>query len=216
MLKPRIRINYKKTDELCRKLWKYYMLFTKDNYERSDLIYCPLKAYNRMTNVPIRKLPNKAIATFLVGQTLHVLIQNAFPKIEVKEELMPNLIARVDIMWDKPTEIKTTTMSMYTKEHIPMSYIEQLAAVLAFRGENSGYLITLDILNKTLLVWDVAFKQKQLNEFKRILEDRYQRLQKAVQEKSFSGLTPKVLECDACLYGIENCALFRRLRNVKP
>jgi len=199
-MKPQVKLNYEKTKELRDKLWRTKSLFTREKYERSDFIYCPLKGFNRMLGVQSSKPSMRIVANWVVGEALHTVIQRAFKNTEVIQELMPDVNTRLDILWDRIAEIKTTRLSMFRPAHIPESYLKQLEFALAFREETEGYLVALDIRNNVLLVWDVEFSPSYLTKQRKRYRGQLHLLRTAVKLRNPYLLSPKLEECPYCIY----------------
>lgn len=201
-MKPKIRLNAEKTKQLKEVLWQARSRFTADAYERSDLIYCPVKGYNRMHKVRA-KIPMHTAAIWVIGEALHIAIQKAFTETEVTKELLPKTNFRFDLLWGKPTEIKTTRSTVFRPSHIPKAYLDQLECGLACLDENIGHLITLDITNALLLVWDIEWSKEYLAKRRAEYLGSLHSLDKAVSLGLPHLLKPKIEECPSCIYFLE-------------
>jgi len=208
-MKPqaKVKLNYEKTKELRDRLWQTKSLFSREKYERSDFIYCPLKGFNRMLGIQGRKPSMKVVASWVIGEALHLVIQRAFKDTEVVQELMPGVNTRLDILWDRIAEIKTTKFNMFHPSHVPESYLKQLEFALAFREEAAGYLVTLDIRNNILLVWDVEFSLAYLAKQQKRYRGQLHLLKTAVEVRNPYLLSPNLEECPYCIY-LYNCSYF--------
>jgi len=194
----KIKINYSKTKELRRLLWSPPELGWGNEFHRSDMILCPLRGYYRLTGIP-PKPPEKLVAYGIVGTTLHNIIESKFPNAE-RDIQWCNIHNTIDVVWDKYTEIKTTRMSILNPSDIPRVYKEQILSGMVATKEFSWYLITLDIVNMNLLVWDVIAKSKEVNDFKYELLARRDCLSAAVLSRNPTWLTPHLNECGLCPY----------------
>jgi len=203
-----VSLNYEKTKELKEILWQSKSWFSRDEFERSDLIYCPVKGYNRCVGLKPR-IPMKLSAIFVIGEALHTIIQSKFDLVEVKQKMLPNVNVRYDLIWGKKAEIKTTRMNMFRPSHIPKIYLDQLEAGLAFTKDNDAYLITFDIVNTCLLVWDVVFDRKYLASQVDKYFDLSVILEDSVRFKNPFMLKPKFEECPTCLYS-HNCQVLNK------
>jgi len=200
-MKVKVKLNYEKTNKLKNMLFSIAQSkFDDAFFERSDLISCPLQAYNRFKHVNITHIPMKKVAKWVIGEALHSIIQSAFKDVEIIETLSNDLRMRIDVMWDKIAEIKTTRLSVIKKEYIPNSYLRQIEFALAFRNQTEGYLITLDIVNALLLVWDVAFDQTYLIKRKKFYMESLNEIRKAIIMDNPKLLKPNLRMCGNCLY----------------
>jgi len=200
-MKVTIKLNYEKTEELKNMLFSLAQSkFNDVFFERSDLISCPIQGYNRFKHVNVTNIPIKKVAKWVIGEALHSIIQNAFKNIEITEEITNDLRMRIDIMWDKIAEIKTTRFSIIKKEYIPTPYLKQIEFALAFRNQTEGYLITLDIVNALLLVWDVIFDQSYLIKRKKFYMQLLNKIRKAIVMNNPKLLEPNLQMCGNCLY----------------
>ena len=211
-MKPKITINYEKTQELADKIWKTTTLFDNKEFERSDLLEttCPIKCYNRFKGVKVTHGP-KLIAIFLIGEALHQLMQKPFELVEVKRQLLPNTNFRIDVVWDKITEIKTTISQMTHPSHIKQNYLDQLECALCFIDDNTAYLITLDIVSKTLLVWNIEYSDEHLVKQAEVYKNRLRLLNIAIRMNNPLLLEPNFDECGYCFYK-DKCLYFIELQ----
>lgn len=184
--------------------------FTKDEYERSDLVYCPVKAYARLHDVPM-DVSMRTVASWVIGESLHMIMQQAFKITELKQQIMPNVNVRWDVLWDKFTEIKTTTLPMFRPSHLLPNYLRQLEFGLAFMDKSESYLISLDIINKVLLVWDVKFKRSYLDRKREDYKAGFEILQEANRLNNPLMLTPRTEECPWCPW-FERCPYLKSYR----
>lgn len=191
-------LNYKKTRELKEKLWVPRELNWGQDYHRSDLILCPERGYLRLTGVKPRP-SNKLVAYSVMGTAGHDVIEKRFDMTE-KQEVWFDVYNTFDVIWDRFAEIKTTRLSILRPSDIPELYQEQILSGMVCLKEVEAYLITLDIRNLSLLVWDALAERKEVNKFKHDLVGRKQVLQHAVKTRNDYWLTPHPNECPLCPY----------------
>lgn len=193
-----MQLNYEKTVELRSKIWNAQSWFKPGIRERSDLIYCPFKPYNRDHGVKSDP-PTRAIPYWVIGEALHVIIQRAFKLTEINKP-WSGINVRHDIMWDRPAEIKTTRQTLLKPSHIPEYYLKQIEVGMLSTNRNDFYLITLDMRNNMLLVWDVFGKNQILARRSRYYKTRLNTLERMIATKDMSLLEPHIPECEWCEY----------------
>jgi len=198
----KLKINYEKTNELREVIWGHGSSWGEEPH-RSDAVFCPVKAYNRMIGMESIAKP-KTVEIWVIGEALHNIVQSKFELTEMLRERKGTEV-HIDIMWDKPAELKTTRMSIIKDVQMPREYIDQSRYGLVFLGELEGYLITLDIVNAVFLVWDIALTKEELKE----AEDEYDEIMGliyyAVNVRNPLVLTPRREECKDCTY--EKCEM---------
>jgi hypothetical protein len=194
-----IKINYKKTQELKDLLWNPESTWGTELH-RSDPVYCHIKAYCRLVGIKPR-IEERTVASWVIGTSLHRIVQDHFPpdRIEVNTPRR-GIEVHTDVMWDKPAEIKTTRMSIKHAQDIPREYIDQIRYGTVFHGGSHVYLITLDIVNRTLLVWDVLLDTAEMKDAEDEFDETIAAILYAVQHRDPSILEVVEEECSDCQY----------------
>jgi len=209
----KIELDYESTEKLRSRIWRHRDTWGKELH-RSDLVYCPLKAYCRLTGVEA-KPREKTVEAWIVGTAIHEVIQRAFKEKEIK--VSNGVIeAHLDTRYRRcPLEIKTTTLSILRPSEIPDEYIQQLIFGMVLEGKRTGYLLTLDIVNKTMLVWKVKLTTTEWEEWRDRMIVRRSKILEAVERRDPSMLEPKISECPDCPYNYRGgCPLATELIDV--
>jgi len=194
----KIELDYESTEKLRSRIWRYRDTWGKELH-RSDLVYCPLKAYCRLTGIEA-KPREKVVESWIVGTAIHEVIQRAFKEKEIK--VSNGVIeAHLDTRYRGcPLEIKTTVLTISRPSEIPDEYIQQLIYGMILEGKRTGYLLTLDIVNKTILVWKVRLTTTEWEDWRdRMIVERSKILE-AVQSRNPFILKPQIGECSTCPY----------------
>jgi hypothetical protein len=195
------RINYDKTKELREIIWqKNYKERTM--IQRTDLVHCLLKVFCRDMGVK-PKPAARSVEAWIVGDMGHLIIEGPFERKE--EEIwgpdeLSDIPAHIDFMWgDDNAEIKTTVHNVYLPSHIE-GYMEDIVSGFLFNRKTKGVLVTLNLIDKMLLVWDIKITKEAAAELLAKLNSRKELIRQAVKSKSFDMLEPKTEECPYCSY----------------
>ena len=191
------------------------VLFRREpRIHRGDLIYCLRKAYFRIIGI---EPPEHPMLEFtVIGKTLHKLIERNF---KYKEEEMEKdgISGTVDIIMPLQEkkfaiEVKTTRKSIYTKEDIPSTYIEQLKMAMIMLETNEGLLAILNIITAEVQVWVVRISDEEKQRFWTEILRRKDLLEYAVSIKNPLLLPRTLWMCFRCEYK-KTCD---QLENVVP
>jgi hypothetical protein len=204
-----VTLDYEATEEIRKKIWKVRESWGKE-FHRSDLVYCELKPYCRLTGIEAKPTV-KAVENWVIGEIGHIVIQRAFDAVEVEKKL-DGVEVHHDVEYEGvPLEIKTTTLRILNPTHLPQEYLDQLAFGLVFEQVREGKLLTLDLVTKTLLVWKVRLSTRELEEYTRRFMRQYRKIMDAVKRRDPSILKPKYEECEYCPYCYPGgCPYFRK------
>jgi len=204
----KIELDYAFTQEVREKIWQTREKWGKE-FHRSDLVYCPLKAYCRLRGIEAKPRA-KVVENWIVGEIAHRLVQRAFELVEVEKEFQGAQVHFDIIHRGLPLEVKTTITSILNKEHIPQEYLDQLIYGLVFNQSKEGLLMTFDIVNKVLLVWRIRISNRELEEYTRKFISQRRRILEAAKKGDPSMLEPKWNECKTCPYNYEGGCPRRR------
>lgn len=197
-----VELDYDLTEEIKKYIWRTHSQWGSE-FHRSDLVYCELKPYCRLTGISARPRP-RVVENWVVGEIGHILIQKAFKLVEVEREFEGAQVHYDVIFKSLPLEIKTSVLSILNQSHIPREYLDQIAYGLVFSNSTEGLLLTLDIVDKILLVWRVKLTHEELEYYKSSFIKRKERILTAVAESNPYLLEPKRDECDLCVYAYQN------------
>jgi len=195
----KIELDYEMQIKIREQLWAHEKEKWGHELHRTDIIYCPLKAYCRLTDVP-PKYTDELLSKLIVGEVAHVLIERAFPLSEVHER-HEGCEVHYDFIFDTcPVEIKTTTATILNKHQIPKEWIDQLVLGLALRGTPTGYLLIFSLMTKVISVWKIELTEKELEQRRAMFIRQVKLLRQAVEERKPELLEPKKIECKSCIY----------------
>lgn len=203
----KVSLNLEKTQRLKKIVYQQRSQWGTEPH-RTDAVSCPVKAYCRMTGMV--GLPHtKVVENWIVGEVLHQIVQNAFPKentevTRTRDDIFvmdQNPAVHFDLVWDDVfTELKSTTLSMLTKEDILPEYLEQLRFGFIFNDATLQNLVTFDIVNKVMLVWDVEIEESERKKADVDYQIRMSLIEFAVENKNPHVLEPHKNECRWCQY----------------
>ena len=182
----------------------------------TDAVYCPMKAYNRLTGMKPR-VKGKVAAYFIIGKALHNIIEEKFDLFEVEFiDTVTDAQAHIDILWEElPIEVKTTRVSIRKAEDLYPHWKEQIAYELVYTGKLEGWILVLDIVRARPTVWKVKMDKEELEGWRRIFLERMKVLKEAIEKRDPSKLTPIDWECKNCVYNYEGgCPKRPSVRNV--
>ena len=194
-----------KTAELEQKLQTYFL----DNQEERgdqlhvyDLIYCPVKAYNRLTGVP-KKITKKDIGVLLFGAVSGKLVAELFPEDQREyETALKNIIGHIDIYenHDIILEVKSTRRRMFKRNQIPLFWINQLKIYMALENKNVGYLVILSIFSSQILCFHLELTDEELADKRLDCLLSAQKIREAVKTHNPNMLEPIYEQCRWCWY----------------
>ena len=197
----KIELDYSLTEELRSLIWRRRETWGKE-FHRSDAVYCPLKAYCRMTGIEARPR-EQVVERWIIGELAHMIIERAFKQTEV-EVLFNGSSAHIDVLYiDSPLEIKTSTLSIMNSVQLPEAWLKQLLYGMVFVNKREGILLTLDVVNKVLLAWKVRVSKKELVAASKEFRQKKRAILEAVKTGNWKLLKPKLEECSSCPYNYE-------------
>ena len=199
----KVQINYDKTNELRNIIWQSHSTWGTEKH-RSDPVYCHLKAYNRRIGVESRVI-GRVVEHWIVGETLHRIVQDHFPRENIEHLVTRgNTESHIDILWDKPTELKSTRLLVQNIRQIPTEYIDQIRYGLVFLKKKEAYLGILSLSTNNLTVWDVILDKKEYINAEHEFDTQMNVIDYAVMHRDPTVLVPKLDECSDCSYNHSN------------
>ena len=204
-----IELDYELTEKIRHLVWRYQDKWGKELH-RTDMVYCPVKAYCRLKGIK-PKPKGRSLENWIIGEIGHALIQRAFENVEVEKEY-EGVVMHYDVVWDNmPMEIKTTVTGILHAAQIPDEYLEQLTYGLVMSGDKEGLLLTFDLLNKLILVWRIKLSDDELEKARRRFIKRKNLILEAVKRNDPSILQPYYEECSNCPYAYkpDGCPCYR-------
>jgi len=200
---------------------KYQNLLLKNNHfnrakviHRSDLIYCPRKAFFRLKGYQETR-PNAFAPLSIIGKVLHVLLE-----ITEKKEVPYNqyqVKATIDMLTDKqfkienePIELKSTrgTVSLFNNQLMmgktnPIkleAWHNQLFQACLFTNKQTGHLFVLNVITGKLKVYTCILTKKDLKTVETNLKQTRNLIIKAVNSNDYHVLPISTWECATCGY----------------
>lgn len=184
-------------------LTKFYQKSTceRTGYHRSDAIACPLRAYWRMTGKIEQEYGTRDVGILLLGTLAHIALHGYFDAREKEFDLHGTTIT-VDAIFDGqyPIETKTTRKKIYKKEELPQEWIEQLAIAMAVMGMNKGYLMVMNIITYSLMVFELTMTTQERELFKQSCIWQILSIADAIKKEDPEKLSPKYSDCKWCSY----------------
>jgi len=173
---------------------------TRPTIHLTDLVYCPLKPFNRLILKTKPKPLGKTLMYWLIGRIFHKIIQEKFDLTETEIKL-GEVVAHIDVLHNnEPIEIKTTRMFIFHASHLPETYQKQIAYEMLFTGSKRGWLFVLDIVRAIPFVWKVSTTKtgliKIMNQFSQDLIN----LKLGFQKKDPNLFEPVRWQCESCPY----------------
>lgn len=208
-----VQLDYELTEEVRSRIWRSREKWGKE-FHRTDLVYCKLKPYCRLTGVEAR-VKREVVESWLIGEIGHQLIQRAFKLTEVKREFQGAQV-HYDVILPgeggRIMEVKTSTLNILNASQIPKEYLEQCVYGMVFSQHREALLLTLDLNSKLLLVWRISIAKEELEEWTERFIKQKNSIIEAVEKGDPGSLTPKYEECVTCMYGYSGgCPKFRKV-----
>jgi len=170
----------------------------------TDLVYCPLKAYNRIALKLETKPTNRTLMYWLIGRVFHQLVHQAFEIKEKRVELF-DIVGYLDVLHeDLPIEIKTTRKRILFPKDIPEVYLKQLSYYMLALTVNHGYLLILDIVRPAFSVWHVQIPYESINGLAYDFTSKASMIKHAIESRDISRLKRVTWECRGCPYNYQN------------
>lgn len=182
----------------------YKQSMKREGLHRGDAISCPLKAYWRITGKIKPVYASQQVGTLLLGTIAHEILHKNFSAQE-KEYNLCGIKVTVDAIFESdgkmfPVESKTTRKKIYRREDIPQQWIEQLAIAMGVMNVDKGYLVVLNVISFSLMVWEVCMSQEERETFIQGCIWQIGSILDAIEKNDPSILTPKYEECKDCPY----------------
>ena len=165
----------------------------------SDLVYCLREAYFRKTN-PVA-FTEKQLGYFVDGARRHGELQNLLGVQKEVEVERFGVQGTIDVLLDKPCEIKTTR----ARSSLPDHYFTQLGFYCVLNGTCSGYLVVQRLLNEN--PWEfyiVEWTPEEITSLEEEMKGKATLLREALALQDFHIL-PKAdsklsWKCHGCSY----------------
>lgn len=173
-------------------------------FHRSDAISCPLKPYWRITKLIVQEFSTRSVGILLLGTLAHIAMHKYFDAQEKVYEIGGTFVTVDALYGEFPIETKTTRMKVYGKEDLPQEWIEQLAIAMAVMKVNKGYLMVMNIITFTLMVWEITITDEEREMFLQSYLWQVMSIADAIDKKKPELLVPKYQECFGCGYNHKN------------
>lgn len=206
-----IVLDHKKSQQLSEIIHS----LSKDNwdptlYHLTDGVYCPVKAYCRLTGVE-GKASRRTAAYWTIGKVGHKILEENFD-LKEKEVIFRNAAllepcyGHIDVLYEKqPINFKTTRKQIRFASDIPAPWVLQNAYECVFTSSLIGWLPVLEIVPAIITVWKLQLTQDELVTYLKDYVDKMRYVQQAVGTRNPYLLMPSRGECRDCIYRI-NCS----------
>jgi len=136
----------------------------------TELVGCLRKPFYIRKGVPQEKSEKSVLAKKL-GTAVHELLPFAIKEVVVEKD---GVVGRIDAIWDRITELKTTSRTATLKKILQdTNYLKQIKAYCYMRGEKEADLVIFRVSTKTLECYTLKFSDEELQEnWKQILENK--------------------------------------------
>jgi len=195
-----------KSKELETKLYEHYSNQPRGNeLHVYDVVYCPMKAYNRLTG--ITQKPTKQVIGYLVfGIVAQKIVQALFPKEQCEyETTIEDLIyGHIDIyeMLTYPLEVKATRKRIFKRDQVPEGWILQLMTYMATRKAEKGWIVILNVFTNQISCFCCEMTEYELNSLRVTSLFIGSKIVEAVKARNPDLLDEylKLDECKSCMY----------------
>jgi len=207
----KITLDHKKSQEISETVHST-KLQKREELHLSDAVYCPIKAYNRMTGLE-GTVSRKTAAYFTIGKALHIALEGNFESKEVVREIknptkgLPDYQTHIDVVEGKePIEFKTTRKKIRTEKDLAPTWIKQLTYECVFSNSKVGWLCVLEVITALVTVWKLELEANDLELARIELMKKFQLIEWAIRDEN-----PHLLEipnslrwmCRDCLYKVD-------------
>ena len=202
----RIIENPELSEKIAAKLRDFRTFRNGGEIHRSDLIYCPRKAYFRIKGVEEKETDEGPVTKRRIGESLHVLFEVCQRK-EVSVE-KDGVVGSIDMLADPdlgyvddPIELKSTRAKLREPDWIEFAHpqwVDQLMMACLFTGKLHGHLIVLQLITGDLKTYTFSFTPEDLTKFWGRKLELLTMLRVALDTSDFSILPFGSWECKNC------------------
>lgn len=219
-----MRIEYKSemVKEFAERILSYHYKKTtlgRQGWHRSDAISCPLKAYWRVTNELQGEYRSRDVGIVMIGEMAHQVLEKGF---DAQEQVfnIGGVQVTIDALSGKfPVEIKTTRKQIFKREDIPADWSEQLAIGISVMDVDKGYLMTINIINFALMVWEFSMNADERELTRNAFIWQILNIADTVDKHKPEILTPRYSDCMWCLYrpskSSTGCRFYKKVEKDK-
>jgi len=175
----------------------------------SDLIWCPVGAYCRVTGVE-RQRSKTVIGLMVFGIIAEDVIVSCYDKREAtfqenariylkKDE---SVFGHIDIFEHDvhPLEVKATRKRVFKASDVPIQWVEQLMSYMSMKGAIRGWLLIFNIFSCQTMAFQMILTQKYILGWIITLATRASNLKKAFSSKDPSHLEIAFKTHNTCDY----------------
>lgn len=192
--------------KITAKLKKFRTFRDGGKIHRSDLIYCPRKAYFRIKGYEEKETDDGAVTKKRIGESLHVLFEVCERK-EV-EGVVDGVVGKVDMLADpdlgyvdEPIELKSTRGKLRGADWVELQHsewVDQLMTACLFSGKQRGHLSVLQVITGDLKTYTVTVTQGEIDSFWKGKMEIKTLLSMALDVNDYKPLPKGTWECKYC------------------
>lgn len=199
----KIQYNSSKTKEFSESILTHHYeksTLGRKGWHRSDAISCPLQAYWRVTGELQGEYRSKDIVTVMVGEMGHWFLEKPFAFQEKVFNFHDVQVTIDAIAGGYPIEIKTTRKQIFSKDKIPADWTEQLAIGMSVMDIDTGFLLIINIINGTFMVFDYTMSAEERELTRQAFIWQILSIADAVEKHNPDLLKPRYSDCHWCRY----------------
>lgn len=186
-----------------------------DEFHVYDVVYCSMKAYNRMTGVE-KKFTKKSVGILVFGIIGGQILAECYPEDqrEYTTDLQELVFGHVDVFEDFtfPLEGKVSRKRIFKRVDVPPKWVEQLMCYMAMTGSKKGWLVIINVFSVQISAFCLEMTSEDLISQLVVMSAKTNKIQQAVKNKDPFLLEIAVDECSNCGYK-KKCVRYTRKRN---
>jgi hypothetical protein len=199
----KIKYNGDKTKEFSECILSYHYeksTLGRKGWHRSDAISCPLEAYWRLTGEVKGEYRTRDTVTVMIGEMAHQVLEKGFDYQEKVFNFHDVQVTIDAIAGNCPIEIKTTRKKIFSKDQIPADWTEQLAIGMSVMDVDTGFLLIINIINGTFMVFDYTMNAEERELTRQAFIWQILSIADAIEKKNPDLLKPRYSDCHWCYY----------------
>jgi CRISPR/Cas system-associated exonuclease Cas4 (RecB family) len=192
--------------KMAEKLKKFRTFRDGEKIHRSDLIYCPRKAYFRIKGYEEKETDRGAVSKKRIGESLHVLFEVCERnEVDIRKD---GVVGRVDMLADpdlgyvgEPIELKSTRGKLLGPDWIELQHrewVDQLETACLFTEKPRGHLSVLQVISGDLKVYTMTFTPEEMEAFWKKKSEVKMLLSMALDVNDYKPLPKGTWECRNC------------------